>query len=92
MIWPLIIAVSEGQQIHQRVVEGLAYIAKRMPEGSSLMDKEWQKRVLKVGGTGLLVAAAKAAAYYARGGPKVWATGMIEAINKGHRNLLELAE
>lgn len=91
-IWPLIVAVSEGQQIHQRVVEGLAYISKRMPDGTSLMDKEWQKRVLKVGGVGLLTAAAKAAAYYARGGPKVWATGMIEAINKGHRNLLELAE
>lgn len=91
-VWPLIVAVSANEPLHQRIVEGLMYIAKRMPSGSSLMDKEWQKRVLKVGATGLLDGAAKAGAYYATGGAKVWAAGMVEAINRGHRNRLELAE
>ena len=91
-VWPLIVAVSANGPLHQRIVEGLMYIAKRMPSGSSLMDKEWQKRVLKVGATGLLYGAAKAGAYYATGGAKVWAAGMVEAINRGHRNRLELAE
>lgn len=91
-VWPLIVAVSSGQVIHRRIVDGLMYIAKRMPTGSSLTDREWQKRVLKVGVTGLLDGAAKAGAYYAFGGMKVWAAGMVEAINRGHRNRLELAE
>lgn len=89
-LWPLIAAVSEGKSVHSRVVLGLLYIEKRMPEGSSLMDPEWQKRVKKTGADALLDGAAKASAFYANGGSRVWAVGMIEAINRGHRNRLEL--
>lgn len=91
-IWPLVVDVSKNYAISERILEGLMHIEKRMPEGTSLMDKEWTARVLKVGVPGLLDAAAKASAYYAKGGPKVWANGMVEAINKNHRRLLELKE
>jgi len=91
-IWPLVVDVSKNYAISERILEGLMHIEKRMPKGTSLMDKEWTARVLKVGAPGLLDAAGKASAYYAKGGPKVWASGMVEAINKNHRRLLELKE
>lgn len=91
-VWPLIISVSDGEPVVERIVESLIYIAKRMPPGMSLMDREWQRRVLKVGAKALLEGAARASAYYARGGAKIWASGMIDTINRGHRNRLELSE
>lgn len=91
-VWPLIVSVSTGHVLHQRIVEGLLYISKRMPIGSCLMDKGWQQRVLKVGAEKLLEGAAKASAYYTAGGAKVWASGMVDTINRGHQNRLELAE
>lgn len=91
-VWPLIAEVSQGKTLHERIVDGLLHIETRLPPGVSLMDKEWRRRVNKTGVESLLDGAAKAAALYAKGGPKVWATGMIEAINRGHRNRLELAE
>lgn len=92
LLWPLIIEVFRHQQVQDRVVQGLMYIEKRMKEGSSLLDNEWSKRVLKVGASGLIEGAIKASSYYAAGGARVWASGMVEAINKGHRNLLVLDE
>ncbi len=87
-LWPLIISVCEGRALHERIVEGLIYIEKHMPNGASLMDNEWQRRVKKTGADALLDGAAKASAFFSRGGEKVWAAGMIEAINRNHRNRL----
>ena len=91
-IWPLIVAVSSGNSVNNRIVDGLMYLQRHMPEGSSLMQDEWKNRVLKVGYDGLLEGAAKASAYYTTGGPKVWATGMVDAINKGRRTQLVMSE
>lgn len=91
-VWPLIAAVSEGRAVHARLIEGLMYIEKRMPEGESLTDGYWQKRVKKAGADALLDGATKAAAFYANGGARIWAAGMVEAINRGHRNRLELTQ
>lgn len=87
-LWPLIISVCEGRALHERIVEGLIYIEKHMPNGASLMDNEWQRRVKKTGADALLDGAVKASAFFSRGGEKVWAAGMIEAINRNHRNRL----
>ena len=58
----------------------------------NLTDRDWLKRVKKAGVDALLEGAAKASAFYSHGGAKVWAAGMVEAINRGHRNRLELAQ
>lgn len=89
-IWPVIVEVCSGVSLHERIVEGLMYIEIRMPQGSSLADKPWRAMVLRAGHSGLLDGAAKAAALYARGGAKVWSQGMVEAINRGMRNRLEI--
>lgn len=89
-VWPLVIEISTGHVISERIVEGLIYIAKRMPDGTSLTDAYWKKRFIKVGVKDLIKATADAANFYSKGGAKVWALGMVQAVNKGHRNLLEI--
>lgn len=89
--WPLIAEVCVGKPVHERVMDGLLYIENHLPEGESLMNKEWRKRALRVGYDGLLGAANRFAAAYAKGGAKVWGLGMVEAMNKGCRILMKLA-
>lgn len=91
-LWPLMTCLCHEQIFSERIVEGLMYVEKRMPNGESLDDPAWSKRVLKVGYATLIESAAKASAFYARGGARVWAVGMVEALNKGYRNRLELSE
>lgn len=90
-VWPLIAEVCVGHPVPERVMDGLIYIENNLPEGESLMDKEWRKRVLRVGYEGLLGAANRFAAAYSKGGAKVWGLGMVEAMNKGCRTHMKLA-
>lgn len=91
-MWPLVADVCKGQTLHERVLEGLLWLEARMPEGQSLTDKRWRERVTRIGFSGLLESAQRAATFYARGGPKVWGLGMLEAINKGCRIHMALAD
>lgn len=91
-IWPLVSEISTGQVLHEVVFDGLMYLEMKITEGQSLTDKRWKERVVRVGYKELLAAAHKAAAYFARGGNKVWGTGMLEALNKGCRILIELSD
>lgn len=91
-MWPLVVEVCRGQSLHERVFEGLLWLEGNMPEGQSLTDKRWRERVLKLGFSGLLDAAQRAATFYARGGARVWGLGMLEAINKGCRIHLALRD
>lgn len=84
-LWPLVVELSVGQVLHERIFEGLMWLETHMPDGESLTDKRWRERVLRIGYAGLLDAAQRAATFYARGGAKVWGLGMLEAMNKGCR-------
>lgn len=89
-VWPLIAEVCAGNPTHERVMDGLLYIENHLPQGESLLDREWRKRVLRVSYDGLLGAANRFAAAYAKGGAKVWGLGMVEAMNKGCRTHMRL--
>jgi hypothetical protein len=91
-MWPLIVEVCHGHVFHERVFEGLMWLESNLPEGQSLTQKKWREKLMRVGFTGLLDAAQRAATFYARGGPKVWAMGMLEALNKGCRIHMTLRE
>ena len=91
-MWPLVVEVCQGHAIHERVIEGLMWIEAHLPEGQSLTDKRWRERVMRVGYAGLLESAQRAATFYARGGVKVWGLGQLEALNKGCRIHIALAE
>lgn len=91
-IWPLITAISDKKEIPEMLISGLAYIESNLDEGVSLTDKELSSRVRSVGQDGLITGAKKASAYYARGGAKVFAQGMLDELNKRRRTHITLAE
>lgn len=91
-MWPLVTEVCHGHSLHERVFEGLMWLEWQMPNMQSLTDKRWRERVTRVGYSGLLEAAQRAATFYARGGAKVWGMGMLEALNKGFRIHIVLAD
>lgn len=69
--------------LQERLLDGLWYINENLPGGVS--DKRFIERAYAVGGRKLLDAANRASAYFAKGGARVWANGMIEELNKGLR-------
>ncbi len=87
-LWPLVVEVCKGNPLHERILDGLMYIELRMPDGQSLTDRIWSDRLRKIGYEVLLISAARMSAAYSVGGAKIWAQGMLEAINKGLRNRL----
>jgi len=86
--WPLICEVSEGHMIHEKIVEGLVYLAANA--SPNIIDKKWRSRITTLGYHGLKSAAQSASAYYARGGARVFADGIAQAINKGLQHKIEI--
>ncbi len=83
-IWPLVVQVSEGRPVHERILQGLHYI---QCHTDGLQD--YRDGVINAGYEGLLTAANNAMSFYTTGGPKIWAKGMLEAINKRRRKRLQ---
>lgn len=75
------ISRADNMPIPERVLEGIWILNAKCGEG--LADKRLAKRLREKGARALLDAANRAAAYYASGGGKVWAQGMLAEINKG---------
>lgn len=80
--------LSHDIPISERLLDGLWYINERMDGG--IEQKRFHDRVCQIGARKLVEAANKAAAYFVSGGAKVWATGMLDEINKGLRNKFAL--
>ena len=91
-MWPLFVQLHATIALKERIVDGLMYLEKNAAGGASLLDSKWKARLLSVGAEELIQAAGRAAAFYTKGGARVWATGMLEAINKGHRNRFLISE
>lgn len=86
------LAAQDQTYVAERVLEGLWVLHARC--GAGLNDQRLVKRLRDKGARVLLDAANKAAAYYANGGGKVWAQGMLAELNKGlhHKFTLDGAE
>jgi hypothetical protein len=89
-VWAVVTAICAGKPIYERLLDGLFYIETHIADGEHITDAAWLKRIIKAGPEALNDHANRAAAFYSRGGAKVWASGMIEVLNKGHRNRLEM--
>jgi len=87
-IWPAAIAVCRGHVLHERLIHALMHIETRMEQGDSLGHGKWRDRLEAIGYVGLQNAMSRFAATYARGGPRVYAVAVVDAINKGLRNRL----
>ena len=84
-VWPLAVQVCAGNALHERVFGALMYLECNLVEGQSVADKRWREKLVKLGYKGMLDASQRAAAFYAKGGPKVWALGVMQELNKGNR-------
>lgn len=74
--------------LHEMLLDGLYYL--HIHSETKLDDKRLRDRIKKIGSARLVEAAKRASAYFARGGAKVWAEGMLSEINKGLREKVTL--
>lgn len=79
----LISVLCMDEAISEKLLTGLDYLSKHLT--IPITDKKLRMRILDCGASKLEIGAIKAAAYYAGGGGKVFAIGMLEIINKGLR-------
>jgi hypothetical protein len=90
-VWPLITDICEGSILSSRVVEGVVYIESRLPKGTSLTDQKLYDKLAGAGYATIQSSITKACLFYVKGGPKVYASAILEVLNKGLRNRIELS-
>jgi hypothetical protein len=93
IVWPVIAetAAAERKPMTDRMLYGYHYIESRLianKSPNSLTRNPWRGRVVALGCVGATNAACKAAAFYTAGGPRVYATGILQALNRQVRNKL----
>lgn len=86
--WPVIVDVCRNRVLSERIIEAFVFLVERASD--DITKGKWRNRINEIGFDGLKRAAEEAASYYARGGARVWADGMVKAMNKGMRYRLEL--
>jgi len=82
------LSIAENVGISEVVWGGLEYLHENATK--SLSDKIMEERLRRVGIIRLAQGAKRAAAYFIKGGPRVWAEGMLTELNKGCRSRIEL--
>ena len=83
-IWLLCVELSDGQPIRREPLEGLCYIEnalKRSGTDHSLLHAHNIVSLRRAGMDGIKEAIAKARAFYAKGGAKVYAEGIVQLMN-----------
>lgn len=76
--------------IHEVLLGGLYYVY--VNSENKFNDKRLIDRIKSIGAERLVYAGKRAAAYYVRGGLKVWADGMMEELNKGLRKQIKFVD
>lgn len=88
-LWPTLTKLMEGHPFHDRILFGLVWLETRIGD-RSLTEKEIQSRLLKIGYVQLLDSIQRAVTFYNKGGSRIFAIGILEALNKGCRNRLSI--
>jgi hypothetical protein len=70
--------------IFERLLTALFFLNANVEGGVS--DPRMRERLTKLGPGGIMDATGKAAAYYSRGGAKIWAEGILNEVNRGLRH------
>jgi hypothetical protein len=89
-VFPLVVQLCEGRRLHERLLTALVYIEEHALDGASIMEQPFHARVLSRGYEPLLQGANKHALIAGKGGPKTWAAGVVEVLNKGARLRLRM--
>ena len=90
-LWPLINSLCFDQPLNEKIACSLVWMEERMPPGESLLGQRWRQRIARTGLPGLLAGADRAQAFFVKSGPRIWATGMVQALNHGCQNRLKIA-
>lgn len=84
-LWPVVSSVCRGTHVHDRLLDTLMYIERRIAP-TSLCEPKWQDRLHRAGPVAILQEISAASALYKRGGVRVWAMGVVGLLNKGMRS------
>lgn len=84
-LWPLMMELSKDRSLQEKIVGALMYIERHALAGCTLVDPVWSKKLVRIGFVELVNAANRMASAFARGGDKVWAQGILAAMNKGQK-------
>lgn len=87
-IWPLVTALCEGHLMQKRLIQGLFFLERSLPPGTSLTERNWIKRLLSVGYDALIKSIDETCAYEGRSGGAICAQGIVRVVNKGLRHRL----
>lgn len=79
-----------GMPVAEKLVDGLWYIHANVEDG--LDNKRLNQRLRHVGAAKLFDGVLRASAYFARGGARVFAQGILEVVNKGAHNRFEFKQ
>lgn len=75
----LLAELCTDHPINEWLLSGLDYIGQK----DDLSNKRIRERVLKIGPDVLTSGAKEASAYFKKGGPKIWAYGILKELNRG---------
>ena len=85
VVWPVIVALCDGSGIDHRLVTAIHYVERRLIDWDgnrrSLGEEHIRRRILGIGLSSLMEAMGEAAAYFKKGGDRVWARGCLNALN-----------
>jgi hypothetical protein len=84
------LSASSDSPVRETVLLGLFHVGQRIPLG--LQNRKFRKRVLDLGMEELCTAISRAKAFYARGGSRVYAAGIVERVNKGLQQKFQLSD
>lgn len=79
-LWPCLVKTAAGQCFSEILLDGVMYLDAHNSSGPQLSAK-WLLRIEEAGQKNLVAGAQRAAMTYARGGAKVWASGMLDVLN-----------
>jgi hypothetical protein len=82
-VWPLITELCHQQAMTARIVRAVHSLERRMPEGTSLMDKLYYDRVLRLGVHDILQSIKVWVMAEGNAGERTCAEGLCVAVNKG---------
>lgn len=83
-VWPLIIKVHDRSKLSDRLVQAIVYLEAYLLKvqcGQSLLDRHNSDRLAELGLASLEREMQKASSYYSKGGARVWADGIANALN-----------
>lgn len=82
-IWPVIVEVHKGKQIHKDILNGMFYVERR--SNISLTEKSNRSKLARFSKDDILSEIRKAHLFFGRATPKVSAEGVLNLINKSRR-------